>query len=187
MKTVCALCRKVVIENGAPSSTVSHWICTDCMKRLFGQSEVKLKDILNAMDFPVLVTDESVTLLQLNQNAERRLAGSVQALELPTIDIAIECRRPGNQEMCDGGADCAGCVLRQTLCDTSVDGRPRVGIYSDREVVAGDGTKANRCRFSATKIGDAVVLAIEGVGNIAIEARPGNGDDSEDRWPSRHR
>ena len=138
------------------------------MKRLLRLSEVNLRDVLNSIDIPILVTDGSVTLLQVNQKAERLLGDSAHKLEMPTIGIAVECRHAGMPESCGGGEHCAGCVLRQTIRDTCADGRPRYGVYSDLEVVVPPGTETKRFRFSTTKMGDAVVLAIEGIWALGV-------------------
>lgn len=169
MKTVCAWCRKVMIEDETRNAPLTHGVCPDCMKRMLENSEINLKQVLNSIDFPVLVTDASVTILQVNQKAEDLLGISVHQLEMPTVGIAIECRHAGAPEACGDSEQCAGCVLRQTIRDTSADGRPRYGVFSDHEVASKRGTRTKRLHFSTTRMGDAVVVAIEGIGDSAIK------------------
>ena len=138
------------------------------MKRLLRLSEVNLSDVLNSIDVPIIVTDSAMTLLQVNQKARLLLGNSARKLEMPTVDIAIECRHAGLPGSCGGGVQCAGCALRQTVRVTGADGRPRYGVYSDLEVVVAPGTEPTRFRFSTTRMADAVVLTIEGNVNLGL-------------------
>ncbi len=146
------------------------------MKQLLRLSEVSLRDVLNSIDVPIIVTDSAMTLLQVNKKAERILGDSAHQLEMPAIGIAIECRYAGFAGSCGGSEQCAGCLLRQAIRDTSEDGRPRYGAYSDLEVAASPGTEMKRFRFSTAKMGDAVVLTIEGRMDFATRSPPAPGE-----------
>jgi hypothetical protein len=168
MKTICAWCHKVLIEDEVPEAAVSHGICPDCLNGLVGGSEISLADFLNTIEFPVLVTDESVAVRQANEANERVLGKPVRRLEGSRIGVAIEYYHAGAKGECGGDAFCAGCVLRRTINETDADGKPRYGVYSDHEVATADGKRARRFRFSTTKAGNAVLLAIEGIQDLPI-------------------
>jgi hypothetical protein len=67
---------------------------------------------------------------------------------------------------CGVNARCGGCAFRRTIRDTHSDGKPRYGEYSQHTISAADGTKERRFRFSTSRIGDMVLVAIEGVQDL---------------------
>jgi hypothetical protein len=73
----------------------------------------------------------------------------------------IECRHVGEMGECGASPHCAGCVLRRTIGETGADGQQREGVYADPGWGAGDGASAELFRFSTSKMGDAVVVALE--------------------------
>ena len=135
---------------------------------LVGDSGISLADFLNTIEFPVLVTDESAAIRQANGETERVLGKPVRRMEASRIGVAIECFHAGAKGECGGDAFCAGCILRRTINETHADGKPRYGVYSDHEVATADCNKARRFRFSTTKAGNAVLLAIEGIQDLPI-------------------
>jgi hypothetical protein len=126
-----------------------------------GPPVLGLADLLAMLDFPVVVTDGAMTIRLVNQTAMQILGKSAWQLEGSTVGMAIECRHVGGKGECGASAHCAGCVLRRSISDTNADGQPRYGVYSDPEWAMATGTKADLYRFSTTKMGDAVVLALE--------------------------
>jgi hypothetical protein len=58
--------------------------------------------------------------------------------------------------------------LRKTIKETYEDGQPRYGVYSEHELMPANGARARRFRFSATKAGEAVLLAIEEVREVPL-------------------
>jgi hypothetical protein len=167
MKTICAWCNKVLIDGDSPAGMLSHGICADCLKQLINSPEVSLLDFLNSIEFPVMVTDKSVAIHLMNRTAERILGDAVVQKEGLTVGGAIECIHAGISGRCGGSEYCEGCVLRRTISETHEDGQPRHGVYSEHELVAVRGG-AKRFRFSVTKAGEAVLLAIEEVRDLPI-------------------
>jgi len=166
MKTICAWCGKVLVEGDISDGMLSHGICPDCMKGLVPSSEVSLMEFLNEIDFPILVTDGTVAVRQMNRTAERVLGGSIAALSGLSLGAAIECLHAGGPGGCGGSASCAGCVLRKTILETHEDGLPRFGIYSDHEIAFKENARIRRFRFSVTKAGEAVLLALDEVRDL---------------------
>jgi PAS domain-containing protein len=166
MRTVCAWCNKVLIEDDATYAALSHGICTDCLRDMLGDSQRSLVDLLNSIEFPVLVTDETREIRQVNQQAERMLGKPAEQLEGSTVGMAIECVHSGIMGECGLNDYCAGCVLRKNISDTHVDGQPRYGEYLQQNLAMGVGMKDRKIRFTTTKMGDAVVLVIEEIQDI---------------------
>ena len=168
MKTICAWCNKVLTEGDTPDGMLSHGICPDCLEELIRTPEISLADFLNSIEFPVLVTDHSLAVQQMNRTAERILGGSVGESGGLKFGSAIECLHAGMPGGCGGNESCEGCVLRKTIKETYEDGQPRYGVYSEHELMPANGARARRFRFSATKAGEAVLLAIEEVREVPL-------------------
>jgi PAS domain-containing protein len=138
------------------------------MTGLLGDSKLSLADFLNSIELPVLVTDGAVTVRQVNRTAARILGKAASRLEGSSVGVAIECIHAGIMGECGVSAYCAGCEFRRAIHDTHADGKPRYGEYSQHKLVTANGTKARQFRFSTTKMGDAVVLAIEGIEDLPV-------------------
>jgi len=168
MKTICAWCNKVLTDGDTPDGMLSHGICPDCLKELIRSPEVSLADFLNSIEFPIMVMDKSVAIQQMNRTAERILGKSVGKAVGLKFGAAIECIHAGMPDGCGGSESCQGCVLRKTIRETHQDGQPRHGVYSEHELAAMEGARIRRFRFSATKAGEAVLLAIEEVRDFPV-------------------
>jgi len=169
MRIICAWCHKVMKEYESPQSTVSYGICPECLRGVSGGgTEIKLRDFLDRLEFPVLLTDKSVVVQGANRIAERTFGRPASRLENVAAGVVIECYHAQAPGECGKTEHCAGCVLRQTIMDTHADGRPRYGVYSENEILTPQGAKPKRLRFSTTRIGNAVMLAIEEIQDLSI-------------------
>jgi PAS domain-containing protein len=167
MKIICAWCNKTLTEYESPKNMVSHGICADCLRGLVGEGTVvNLRDFLDRLEFPVLVTDGSVKIQRANRMAERAFGRLASEMENATVGFAIECLSAQAPGECGRSGNCAGCALRQTIMDTNADGQPRYGIYSENSVLTPNGATPKRFRFSTTQIGNAVILAIEEIEDL---------------------
>ncbi len=166
MKTLCAWCSKVLTEDKSANAPVSHGICSDCLKKMLGQTRLGLADFLNSIEVPVLLLDENRALRQINETAEKFMGKFVYKLDGSKLGLAIECLHVGVMGECGVSAYCGGCAFRRTIRDTHSDGLPRYGEYSQQTISAADGPKERRFRFSTSRIGDMVLVAIEGVQDL---------------------
>jgi PAS domain-containing protein len=163
MKTVCAWCSKILVADEAADALVSHGICPECLNRLLGPTKLGLAEFLNSIELPVLVTDETRAIRQVNHAAERTLGKLAGDLDGSNVGMAIECLHAGVMGECGVNAYCAGCAFRRNINDTHADGKPRYGEYAQHNVATATGMKATQFQFSTTKMGDMVLLAIEGL------------------------
>ena len=118
MKTVCAWCTAVIEEGEGPQ--VSHGLCQPCRMSMAVRDQVSLQRFLNAFDFPVIVLNESLKPVAVNRSGSS-LCKQVEADS--TIGGVIECahsRLPGG---CGNTVHCSGCVIRNTLNETTKTGR----------------------------------------------------------------
>jgi cytochrome c553 len=168
MKVVCAWCHKTLKEYESQRNMVSHGICPDCLRELIGGTDVNLRDFLDKLDFPVLLTDGTALVQRANRMADVVFGQSTtRMLTNVAIGMAIECLNAQGTGQCGRAEHCAGCVLRETILATHGDGQPRYGMYSQNEVTTALGARPKRFRFSTTRIGDAVMLSVEEILDLA--------------------
>jgi hypothetical protein len=170
MKIICAWCGKFLGKEENPKEMLSHGICADCLRRLNGGNVINLRELIDQLEFPVLVTDGTVAIQRANRMAECMFGRPPLELENATLGFAIECVHAKAPGECGREKQCAGCVLRQALMETHDDGQPKHGFYSESEMLTPQGTKPKRIRFSTNAVGDSVIVAIEEV--IAHGLRP---------------
>jgi len=162
MKIICAWCSKVMKEYESHQDMVSHGICPECLRGLIGSTDINLRDILDKLDFPVLLTDGAVMVQRANRKAEMAFGTPLtNMLTNVTLGVAIECLDAQGTGQCGRTEHCAGCMLRGTILSTHADGQPRYGVYAQNRFLTSFGAKTKRFRFSTTRVGDAVMLAIE--------------------------
>jgi PAS domain-containing protein len=170
MKIICAWCQKALTEDRNPKAEVSHGICPDCMENLFGPSRMILSEFLNSIEVPVLVMDENRGIRQANRAAERALVNVGRQVQGKRFGIVIECAHASVMGECGLSPYCSGCAFRRNVYDTYRDGKPRYGEYSQHKVATAKGPAARQFRYSTSKAGESVVVAIEGVKDLPVES-----------------
>ena len=170
MKIICAWCHKTLSENAGPKTEVSYGICPDCMGSMLGPSRVILSEFLNSIELPILVTDEHSGIRQANRAAERTLGNGVCQVQGKRFGVVIECTNAEVTGECGVSAYCSGCAFRRNIIDTYRDGKSRYGEYSKHKVATPTGSRARQFRYSTTKSGDSVVVAIDGIQDLPIES-----------------
>jgi transcriptional regulator of aromatic amino acid metabolism len=154
-------------EYESHNDMVSHGICPDCLRGLTGVStEIDLRDFLDKLDIPVLITDGSLAVQQGNRMAEIVFQRSSSYLKRSTVGGLIECYNAQGAGECGRSEQCTGCILRRTIKATHNDGQPRYGTYSDKEVMTPTGVVRKRLLFSTSRVGEVVMLAIEEVQDL---------------------
>lgn len=166
MKIICGWCNKVLVQEEKPNDVISHGICPDCLYGLNGGSVTNFRDLIDQLEFPVLVTDGSIAIQRANRTAERAFGRPAFEMENSTLGFAIECLHAQEPWECGRTEHCAGCLLRQALLETHADGQPRHGMYSENEIVTPQGAVPKRIRFSTNPVGGAVILAIEEIKSL---------------------
>lgn len=160
----------MLAEDPSRDEAVSYGICPECMEALLGPSRVIMREFLNSIELPVLVTDEQQGIRQANHAAERLLGKPLSRLQAKRIGIAIECIHAGVMGECGESPYCAGCAFRTCIRDTYYDGKPRSGEYSQHKIMTANGLKARRFRYSTAKVGDSVAVAIDGVEDLPVQS-----------------
>jgi hypothetical protein len=86
------------------------------------------------------------------------------------IGVVIECTNAEVMGECGISPYCAGCAFRRTIRDTHFDGKPRYGEYSQHKVVTASGPMLRQFKYSTTKAGNHVIVAIDGVHDLPVES-----------------
>ena len=173
MKIICAWCKKTLTEDPGPKTELSYGTCPECMGTLLGPSRIILTEFLNTIELPILVVDEHNGIRQTNRAAERMLAKNARQVQGKRFGVVIECTNAEVMGECGLSPYCAGCAFRRCLYDTYLDGKPRHGEYSQHKVRTANGPMVRRFRYSTTKAGNSVVVAIDGVEDLPIESDVG--------------
>jgi nitrogen-specific signal transduction histidine kinase len=140
------------------------------MENLLGPSRLILSEFLNSIEVPVLVMDENKGIRQANRAAERMLAKGAGQMQGKRFGIVIECVHAEVMGECGLSPYCSGCDFRRNVYDTYRDGTPHHGEYSQHKVVTPNGQAARQFKYSTTKAGNSVVVAIDGVKDSPIES-----------------
>jgi hypothetical protein len=138
----------------------SHGICKECGITFRTGTGVGLRRFLNSTDVPVLATNDDARVLSANTAALSALGKTAEAIQNQHAGVIIECGRLG--EGCGQSADCSSCKLREAIRATHRDGRARNGLVSTHSFKSNKLSEKLRFAFSTAKMGDVVVLAIEG-------------------------
>lgn len=129
-----------------------------------------LSEFLNSIEVPILVMDENKGIRQANRAAERALAKVAGQMQGKRFGIVIECVHAEVMGECGLSPYCSGCAFRRNVYDTYRDGTPRHGEYSQHTVATPKGQAARQFKYSMTKTGDSVLVAIEGIKDLPIES-----------------
>lgn len=175
MKLVCAWCQKLLVDDTSGDTRISHGICEDCLRKALGDTAISLSDFLNGLEFPVLVTDQDMGVVEANHAAGKILGKPASRMKHTSAGVAIECYYAGLPEGCGKTPQCRGCALRKNISDTYADGQPRYGLYAQQQLMAGDAPRMAQFRFSTQKVGEMVMLAIEEIKDLG--SGPGLGGE----------
>lgn len=180
MKLVCAWCQKLLVDDTSGDTRISHGICEDCLRKALGDTAISLSDFLNGLEFPVLVTDQDMGVVEANHAAGKILGKPASRMKHTSAGVAIECYYAGLPDGCGKTPQCRGCALRQNITDTYADGQPRYGRYAQLQIVAGNSPKMVQFHFSTQKVGELVMFAIEEIKDLGSGPSPGGGELPKD-------
>ena len=163
MKVVCAWCRTVIVPGDDGDESVSHGICLACRGSFVSVARVGIGEFVARLDFPVLVLDSDLRVLEANAPAEAAVGKTALKMRNSLAGVAIECANSLLPGGCGHTTQCEGCRLRNTITATFADGQPRYGKYSHHNVVVDGTTRPVDFRFSTQRIDDIVTVVLEEV------------------------
>ncbi len=167
MKTVCAWCDRVLVEEpaGGSSGRVSHGICAACLAVVSVEQPRSLRELLDNLPEPVLCVGGRGEILAGNAAAERALGRDLAGVAGTLGGDLFECRYARLPGGCGTTAHCAVCTVRRAVTAVAATGQPVAGqpAWVER---GGSGYGAGRLDLviSAEKLRDVVLLRIDRMG-----------------------
>lgn len=166
MKSICAWCKSDIGPRGTEEPAdgpVTHGICASCRNNIDYQEGVALQSYLDSFPLPILVLDSRFQIAALNSKAceisgrnrkdsAKRLPGDV-----------FECERARLPGGCSRAVCCSGCAIRKAVHRTFRTGEPQSGIPATLTLEGGPSALA--LTITTIKVGDVVMLRIEGLGH----------------------
>lgn len=166
LTVVCAWCTKVMQE-GSPDAEVTHGMCPSCAE-YFDKDEIEnVQQFLDRLPAPVLMVDDSGTVLTVNLAAQSALAKELPKIRGYKGGDVMECaysKRPGG---CGNTEHCAACTIRNTVMDTHADGMSRIRHKAYQDIKTPDGEAKMRFLISTEKVGKVVLLRIDEMQQVA--------------------
>ncbi len=162
----CALCnapldKPETEQNNAGPDLPRYDLCPQCEGQLFAQWGVPFQEYIDGLQAPVVITDDNIVLKAANRaacNLLNREAG--QMTGLPS-GLVFECEHASKPEGCGRTVHCSGCVIRNTVMDCYLSGRPHLRIPATLERGEPGETTTERLLISTLRRDNVVLLKIE--------------------------
>ncbi len=145
-------------------NVITHGICTECARKFFSELGTKLGTYLDSLTAPVLVVDETGTVVTANRNARALFQKELPDIEHSKGGDVFERAYAKLPEGCGNTIHCSGCTIRRTVMDTFESGQSHL----KKPAYLNSGTPED-CReidllISTEKVRDVVLLRIDKVG-----------------------
>ena len=159
LMTICAWCG-AILKPSEPSF-VTHGMCPKCQVAFVGgPGPVSLREYIGKFEFPIILVNSNVELIEANQRALEFFGKERDEIEGQLGGEVMECihaRRPGG---CGKTVHCKACAIRNSVKATHETGRPLIDVESYQEIMTEDGLKRVHLRISTAKTADSVLLKI---------------------------
>jgi hypothetical protein len=164
MKIYCAWCDELIGEAAdAAAGVAGPEICPSCRKEFVSDEPGGLDRFLNRLPVPVLLVDQNVGVVMANDRTQRILGKDLSLLRGRLGGEVLEClhaRLPGG---CGQTVHCQGCQIRRSVTETYRSGRPQWRVPAYLHADAPPDARALALLVSTEKIGDLVLLRIDGI------------------------
>lgn len=170
MKIVCGWCQ-CEIDPGTGQPGVSHGICDDCAAFFESNRGVGIREFINRIGAPVMILDQDIRVEAANLSAGSHAQLSLRDIEGLLVGDVMECAHARSPGGCGKEAVCVmGCALRRIILETFATGKPLESIEARQQIVTGQGPREMKFWFSTALAGDRVLLRIDRVQLIGVEA-----------------
>jgi transcriptional regulator with PAS, ATPase and Fis domain len=122
-----------------------------------------LTALLDQFDMPVLLVDENATAREANSAAYKAFGKDRESVADSRVGAFFQCvqaLRPGG---CGKTVHCAGCQIRISINRTHQTGESLSNVEAYQDVETVTGIRKRHLRISTEKIGDFVLLRIDGM------------------------
>jgi len=162
VKIVCAWCSAVILDDPGSETRVSHGICPECLYTFSHTDGVGLHKIMANLDIPIVVMDKDAVVVDANNAAAKAMHCSVERMVRLRGGVVLDCENARTHGGCGKSNQCSACQFRNTIKATFSDGKQRHGVVSEHPLGNCNGQAVLRLCFSAAKLGESVVITLEG-------------------------
>ena len=162
MRRVCAWCKKEMgrTEDDAENNSITHGICSECEKLVEFES-VKVRNILDEIDKPILIINDDARCLEANNAAVKTLEKQFSSIEGYHCGNVIDCVHAGESGGCGKTEYCPDCVIRNTVKDTFETGKSHLKVSADNFIQTAQGIKKTRFFVTTEKRGNRVLFRLD--------------------------
>lgn len=165
MKLICAWCGTTIERPGCPQTLepqTSHGLCSACSEALRSQeSGASLRQHLDTIPIPVLLIDDSHTVVTMNAKAHDALGKRLDETSVHLFGKVFDCIHSHNPVGCGRTIHCSGCAIRRCVTTTFNTGEPQVSVPATLTVTTPDDISEAVLAVTTVKVGDLVVLRID--------------------------
>ena len=166
MNRKCSWCRRDLrrLEGGKDGGdAITGGICTHCDENLTAHNCRSARDILDSMDAPVLLLDESGKVMTGNRKALAILGKEVGEVEDRLAGEVVECVYSDFPGGCGRTEHCEACTIRNSLDETVGAGRSLKKVPAYQYIKTPDGIRKKRITISTEKKGRYVLMRIDDI------------------------
>ena len=137
-------------------------MCSACSEALRSQDHgVTLQQHLDSIPIPVLLIDDSSSVVGMNAKAYDFLGQELHETEVQLFGKVFDCVHSRSPEGCGRTIHCSGCAIRRSVTATFKTGKPQVLLPATLRVTSEDQLSEAVLRITTVKMGGMVVLLIE--------------------------
>jgi hypothetical protein len=144
-------------------NVISHGMCDACADSLSADIGIDMMSFLDGLDAPVLVVDETGSVLTANKQARALLKKELPKMEGYKGGDVFECANAKLPEGCGNTTHCSGCTLRNTIMDTHATSISHLKTPAYLNQGTPDDCREIELLISTEKLKEVVLLRIDKV------------------------
>ena len=154
---VCAWCESVLKHDA--STVVSHGICQECRDIfLEGAGSVPAGELLEGFEFPLLLVNSNVELIEANHELRSLVKKEVAEIKGRLGGEIFGCIHSTEPGGCGKTNACPTCLLRNSVATTYYTGEPLTDVDSYHTFLTNGGLRTVQFRISTAAFLDSVLL-----------------------------
>ena len=166
MKRLCAWCGIALDPTSSSSScdaVITHGICGPCANKMFLQTGIPLRNFLDRFALPIAIVDSEGVVRTVNTQARSMLGKELSDIEGHKGGDVFQCVHAILPGGCGNTVHCSGCAIRRTVMETHTTGKSFLRIPALLKQQNPKEPQDIRFLISTEKVGDYVLLRIDGV------------------------
>jgi PAS domain-containing protein len=140
---------------------ITHGICEECLNEASIKSPRKLRELLERLNAPVVITDQNAMIVAVNDEAASIIGRPTTEIEGFLCGDVIGCVNPTTEKECGETEECDDCDLRNLIENTYKTGETKNDVRAFATVLEFGVRRKVYFLISAEKLGDVVLLRID--------------------------